>query len=208
MLRICFAGATIVAMTYVLTGLGNPGKEYENTRHNTGRMVLDAFIKEFGADDWEYDKKLNAQKSAGKIGSKKFTLILPETFMNKSGNSLKSVITSKKKAETLVVVHDDIDIPFGKIKLSFGKNSGGHRGVESVMRAVKTKNFIRLRIGISPSTPKGKIKKPTGEEKIEKLILSKFTPQQLKDLKKIYKRTNIILETLISDGYQKAVSTM
>jgi len=193
---------------YVITGLGNPGEDYENTRHNTGRIILDYFREEVGGDEWQFDKKLNALKSGGKIKSKKFIMLLPETFMNKSGNSLKPIITSLKKASELVVVHDDLDMPFGKIKLSFGKNSGGHRGVESVIRSIKTKKFIRLRIGISPATPKGKVKKPAGEERVEKLILGKFTPQQLKDLKKLSKKTNTVLEKIILEGYQKAVSSL
>ena len=81
--------------------------------------------------------------------------------MNKSGNALKNIITSAKKAESLVVVHDDIDLPLGKIKISFGKSSGGHKGVESVIKAVKTINFTRVRIGISATNAKGVVKKPS-----------------------------------------------
>ena len=80
--------------------------------------------------------------------------------MNKSGLSLKSAITNKKKAENLVVIYDDLDIPLGKFKISYGRGSGGHKGVESIARSIKTKDFIRIRVGIAPATPSGKVKSP------------------------------------------------
>ena len=124
--------------------------------------------------------------------------------MNKSGDAVKSLVTSKKVAETLVVVHDDMDIPFGKIKLSFNKSSGGHRGVESIIKAVKTEGFIRMRIGICPTTASGKMKKPQGEEAVIKLILGKLKPAEKDDWKKIMKRAGDGLELIVMEGKEKA----
>ena len=107
---------------------------------------------------------------------------------------------SKKAAETLVVVHDDLDIPFGKMKISFNKSAGGHRGVQSIMKAVKTEAFIRMRIGISPTTASGKMKKPQGEKEVEMLILGKFKPAEQDGLKKIMKRAAEGLELIVTDG--------
>lgn len=195
-------------MNYIIVGLGNPGAEYEGTRHNLGRMVLDAFVKKNDWAEWQEDKKLKALVASGKVGKNKASLIKPETFMNKSGEAVKSLIKSKKAAETLVVIHDDLDLPLGKIKISFNKSSGGHRGVESVIKAVKTEEFIRLRLGISGETASGKIKKPQGEEKVISSILGEFKKSEEDELKKVIKKSAIALEMIITDGWNKAASLL
>lgn len=197
-----------MAVNYTIVGLGNPGEEYENTRHNVGRMVLDALVKKNDGPEWKMDKKLNALTSTAKAGKNKAVLIKPETFMNKSGEAVKSLIKSKKAAETLVVIHDDLDLPLGKIKISFNKSSGGHKGVESVNRAVKTEGYIRLRLGISGETASGKIKKPQGEEKVIDAILGEFKKDEMTDLKKTIKKAVTALELIISDGWNKAASLL
>lgn len=193
---------------YIIVGLGNPGDEYVGTRHNVGRMVLDAFIKKNDCPEWIEDKKLKALTSAGKVGKNKALLLKPETFMNKSGEAIKSLIKSKKAAETLVVIHDDLDLPLGKIKISFNKSSGGHKGVESIMRAIKTEAFIRIRLGISAETASGKIKKPQGEEKVISTILGEFKKSEADDLKKVVKKAVTALELIVSDGWEKAASLL
>lgn len=193
---------------YIIVGLGNPGEEYVETRHNVGRMVLDAFVKENKLDDWEFDKKLKALVTTGKVGKNKAQLLKPETFMNKSGESVKSLIKSKKAAETLVVIHDDLDIPLGKLKVSFNKSSGGHRGVESIMKAVKTESFVRIRVGISGETASGKIKKPQGEEKVIDTILGEFKKTEALELKKIIKKASLALGMVIKDGWSIAASQL
>jgi len=190
----------------IIVGLGNPGEEYDNTRHNAGRIVLEVFRKKYDLPEWELDSKLNALVSEGKVGKKKVTLLCPETFMNKSGNSLKSVITSAKKAKDLVVVHDDLDLPIGRFKISFNKSSGGHRGVESIMKTVKTEEFTRIRVGISPETAGGKLKKPHGEEAVEKAILGRFKDGELATLKKISKILAEALAAFPEFGPEKTAS--
>jgi len=172
----------------LIVGLGNPGKEYENTRHNTGRIMV-ALVQK-------------------KLEDKKIKFITPDTFMNNSGKIVAPLIKSKKAAETLVVVHDDLDIPLGKLKISFNKNSGGHRGVESIIRAIKTENFIRIRIGISGETASGKIKKPQGEEKVIDTILGDFKKTEILDLKKIIKKASLALGMVIKDGWSIAASQL
>ncbi len=179
-------------MVYII-GLGNPGGEYENTRHNTGRMAVQFFCGEKKFKEFEFDKKLNALVAEGKIGKEKAMAILPETFMNKSGNALKKIIISKKKVGQMVVVHDDIDLASGKFKVSFGRSSAGHKGVESVMRAVKTKDFTRIRIGISPAGARGKIKKPQGEELLD-FLMGKFKSKELETLNEIFEKITLELE--------------
>jgi len=189
---------------YYIVGLGNPTEEYELTRHNAGRMAVLDFVKKEGIDIPEFDKKLNALVSEGKIGKEKITAILPETFMNKSGETVKKLAIPPKSVKNLIVLHDDVDLPLGKIKISFGKSSGGHKGVESVIKAVKTKDFVRIRIGISATTPKGAVKKPSGEKFLD-FIVGKFKPAELAAMKKVSKIAGEALETIIKDGAEKAM---
>jgi len=193
---------------YIIVGLGNPGDEYVETRHNIGRMVLDSFIKVNKFKDWQEDKKLKSLITEGKIDGNKAMLLKPETFMNKSGEAVKSLVKSKKVAETLVVIHDDLDLPLGKVKISFNKSSGGHRGVESIIKAVKTEAFIRLRLGISGETAGGKIKKPQGDEKVIDTILGEFKNSEKDELKKVIKKSVSALEMIISTGWEKAASLL
>lgn len=188
-------------MAYIFVGLGNPGAEYEETRHNTGRMVLTWFGKTLGAE-WKTDKKLNADVAKVKVGKTPVTLVLPNTFMNNSGKSVKPLVASVKAAEKLMVIYDDLDMPFGASKISFNKSSGGHRGVESIIKAIKTEKFARVRVGISPKTPSGKIKKPSGEEAVTKVILGKFKPEEITELKKLTKKVGTALETFVKDGLE------
>jgi len=176
---------------FVIIGLGNPGKEYENTRHNTGFLCVEALAKKFDASEFIYDKKLNSEISELKIENCKLKILAarPMTFMNKSGNAVSYFIKPKtgknKSQENLIVVHDDLDLPIGTMKISYNKGVGGHRGLDSVVKVVKTKEFVRIRIGISPSTPKGKIKKPEGEKAVIDFILGKWKPKESEIIKKL-----------------------
>lgn len=193
-------------MSYTIAGLGNPGQEYENTRHNTGRIILDTIRKEFDGDDFSYDKKRNSLVSQIKIGKEKVDLVAPETFMNKSGSAIAHYIKSVKAAEKLVVIYDDFNLPLGRVKISFNRSSGGHNGVESIIKAVKTEGFVRVRVGLSPANTKGVAKVPHGEEKIEKFILGKLKDEENKELKKVAKRVAEALEIFIKEGREKAMS--
>jgi len=184
---------------YYIVGLGNPGEEYESTRHNTGRMVVEDFAKANKFPAWVFDKKINALKSEDKIKREKVMLLLPETFMNNSGNAVVKVITSKKKIEQLVVVHDDLDLALSRFKISFAKSSAGHKGVESVIKKIKTEKFIRIRVGICPK------KKPAGKDLI-KFLMGKFTPKELPIFKKTVRKITSALEMIIAEGLEKAMN--
>ena len=153
----------------LIVGLGNPGKEYENTRHNMGFIFID---------------KLSEQLKAKLIVEK------PQNFMNNSGAAVLVLSKSHRiKPGNILIVHDDIDISWGNFKFSFGRSSAGHKGVESIIKALKTKNFWRLRIGIQPirqAHGKPAIKKHISADKI---ILKKFTPAELKILGQTIKKS-------------------
>lgn len=190
---------------YYIVGLGNPGEEYKLSRHSTGRIIADDFRKSQEFGEFETNKKLSALSCEGKIKKEKLMLILPEKYMNNSGKSVGPVIKSKKAAENLIVIHDDLDLPIGRFKISFGSGSAGHKGVESIMRAVKTKDFIRIKVGISPATHSGKIKKPQGKKVIDH-ILGNFKPQELKIIKKVSKKISEAMASILTDGLDKTMS--
>jgi len=195
-------------MAHLIVGLGNPGSEYENTRHNAGRLAVTAWAKIYqkagDCSEWKLDKTSQALKASAEVAGEKVTLLLPETFMNKSGVSIKDKIKNPKQAEKLIVVHDDLDLPLGTIKISFNRGSGGHKGLESLIRVVKTKAFVRMRIGICPTTPSSKPKKPPNA-KILDFIIGQFKPAEEEVLKKVFKQSSRALDLLISEGREKAM---
>ncbi|MEK7551884.1 MAG: aminoacyl-tRNA hydrolase [Patescibacteria group bacterium] len=192
-------------MTYYIVGLGNPGDEYKESRHNVGRDIVDFFRKKNGFSEWKLNNKAKALTSEGKIGKNDVDLILPDAYMNKSGVSLRGFITSVKAAHSAVVVYDDLDLPIGKMKISFNRSSGGHRGVLSIEKNLKTREFIRLRVGVTPATASGKLKKPHGEKEVVDFILGKFKKSESEELKKVYKRASEALEDVVKDGLEKAM---
>ncbi|MSR87557.1 MAG: peptidyl-tRNA hydrolase [Candidatus Zambryskibacteria bacterium] len=169
---------------YIVVGLGNPSSQYSHTRHNTGRMAANLI-----------EEKID--------GVKVFT---PDTFMNKTGPAVAKVVKSKKAAEKLIVIYDDLDLPLGLMKISYNRSSGGHRGVESIIKALKTEAFIRIRIGISPVTPSGKLKKPKGEKDVEKHILSDFKKPETEILKKVFRSVVTAVETIKDSGLAPAMT--
>ena len=188
----------------IIVGLGNPGEEYKETRHNIGRMVVEALAKKNKFDDLEFTKKYQSRITEGKIEKEKVLLMQPETFMNKSGKALVSLITSKKSAENLTVIRDDLDLPLGKLKISFNRSSGGHRGVESIVKQIKTEGFIQVKLGISPSTASGKLKKPTGEAVLD-FIIGPFKKAEMEKVKKVVKEAVIAIEKIVTDGKEVAM---
>ncbi len=190
----------------LIVGLGNPGKEYEKTRHNAGRIILEYIAKANDFADWKNDMKTKSLRTKGEVDGEKFDFMLPETFMNNSGQAVMKVIDDKKKLKNLVVIYDDLDIPVGSLKISFNRSSGGHNGLESIIKKVKSKEFVRIRIGVSPHTPTGKLKKPSGEAAVLKFLLGSFKEDELKTLKKQAKQITEILTTIADGGKDKAMS--
>jgi PTH1 family peptidyl-tRNA hydrolase len=192
-------------MPYIIVGLGNPGEEYENTRHNTGRIMLEAFRLAHNFPEWKEDKKAKALLSKEKVGKESALLIEPNNFMNNSGKSIVPFVTGKKAIEKTVVIYDDIDLPLGIIKISFNRSSGGHNGLESIIKNLKTREFDRVRVGVSKMTTIGVAKKPKGEEAVLKFLLGEFKKDELDTLKKISKTVSSAIETVILEGREKAM---
>jgi PTH1 family peptidyl-tRNA hydrolase len=197
----------------VIVGLGNPGKKFERTRHNLGFMVIESLKSEFKHfSDWKKSKKLLSKISEGKIDSERVILVKPQTFMNDSGKAVKSLIrnfllnkTMKELSKCLFVIHDDIDIPLGKIKISVGRGSAGHKGVQSIIEEIGTKNFVRFRIGIKPNS-KFKMQNAKLKFKIQNYVLEKFNKEEEKILKEVFERACRAIEMAIKEGVEKAMS--
>lgn len=170
----------------LIVGLGNPGTEYENTRHNAGRIIVEILSK--------------------KLEDKKIKFLTPDTFMNNSGKAVAPLIKSKKDLKDLIVIYDDIDLPIGKIRISYNRSSGGHNGVGSIIKHLKSQEFTRIRIGVSPHTPTGKIKKPKGEDAVLKFLLGEFKKPELEEIKKLSKKIGEAIEMYYAEGKDKAMS--
>ena len=192
-------------MSYIILGLGNPDKEYENTRHNVGMIILDAFANKIGANEWKKDNNRDALVAKGEIGKEKLLLVKPQSFMNKSGIAVKDLAGQKKKLENLIVLQDDLDLPLGTMKIVFNRGSGGHKGIESIIRSVKSEAFVRIRIGICPTTPSGKLKKPD-HKKIMDFIVGALKPAEMLEVKKISKKVIDSLLMIITESRQKAMT--
>lgn len=187
-------------------GLGNPGEEYAQNRHNAGRIILEILAKKNDFSDWRDDKKTRALFAAGKLGAKKIQFVLPNNFMNNSGGAVKPLVKSKKDLEDIVVVYDDLDLPMGKIKISFDRGDGGHNGLKDIIRVLKSREFLRVRVGISPHTPSGKTKKPLGEKPVLDFLLKDFKDAEMAELKKLSKIIAEGLECYATDGKDKMMS--
>ena len=167
----------------LIIGLGNPGKKYLKTRHNIGFRIIDEFAKKNNFSEFSSVKKADSLVSQTIFNSReaisdKIILAKPQTFMNNSGKAVKMLIKNRDlNSKNLIVIHDDIDLALGKIRISKNRGSAGHKGVESIIKEIGTKNFTRIRIGIKPEQ---KTKVET-----EKFVLQKF----LKDEEKIVKKT-------------------
>ncbi len=193
--------------SFLIVGLGNPGEEYEKTRHNAGRNAITAWVKRVSNGEWENDAKAKALVARFTLGKHAVTACLPDTFMNKSGSAVAYVAKVRKvKPENVVVVYDDLDLPIGRLKISFSRGSGGHKGVESIIKTLKTRDFTRIRIGVANETPSGKIKKPVGDEKVTKFLLGKMSADDASLLTRAQKKAGEALDVLLAEGRPKAMN--
>lgn len=174
----------------LIVGLGNPGSEYEQTRHNIGFLAIDALIQSGGYAACNPQKKLHAaiSQNAGVIIAK------PTTFMNRSGSALSAITSYYDITETasMLIVHDDLDIQFGTMKLQRDRSAAGHNGVSSIAQSLNTKAFWRLRIGIDGDTKK--------DHPGESYVLQRFTTSERDQLTKLLTETAQAIQAFIQDG--------
>lgn len=187
--------------TYI--GLGNPGEKYKNTRHNAGRILLECIATKnniIGFDNVSETKTVEAALTLEKC---EIVLVSPHVFMNNSGSTAKAY---RDPESMLVIVYDDIDLPFGELRLSYNKSGGSHNGVLSVVKQLATQKFVTLRIGVSPVDAQGIIKRPTGKGTVERFVLKDFNSEELKSFDILADRAQKIMILLGSIGLHKTLS--
>ena len=183
-------------MIRLVVGLGNPGKEYENTRHNAGFMVIDTFIKKLRVKGKREEHLSHTFRV--KIGGREVILAKPMTYMNNSGLAVLNVLEEEGiDPSEMLVVYDDIDLPLGVVRLRERGSSGGHRGMESVIKHIKTSDFPRLRIGIG---------RPSRKEEVVKWVLSPFGEEELPILRRVLDKSAVCLERVLLMGLADAMN--
>lgn len=185
--------------TQLICGLGNPGGEYAGNRHNVGFFVLDAVSQRLRVK--VNQRKFNGRLGQGTFGSHRLLLFKPETFMNASGTAVATAARFYKVAPgDLLVVHDELDLPFGRLQLKLGGGTGGHRGLESILEWLGSDEFARLRVGI------GKPEGPGAKEQVVGHVLSDFTPDEQKSLPELIGRAADAVEAWSVDGLAAAMN--
>ena len=180
----------------VIVGLGNPGKDYEETRHNLGFRVVDFFARDSGISTGK--KKFFSHFGSGRFQGEDLLILKPTTFMNRSGSAVSACIDFYRiDPEDLVVAHDDVDLDLGRIRLRRGGGDGGHKGVRSVIQSVGSRDFIRVRLGVG---------RPVGREPVEKFVLRPFRGDDMIEASNLVERAAKSLEVLLIDGLVTAMN--
>jgi peptidyl-tRNA hydrolase, PTH1 family len=181
----------------LIIGLGNPGAEYTLTRHNAGFLVLEEFARANGVK-FRMNRRFSALVGESAIGKEKIFLAMPQTFMNLSGNSVRSMLSwLKVEADSMFVVMDDIALPFGAIRIKPKGSSGGHNGLNSIIDSIGTQEFPRMRIGI------------LGRKNVRDLssyVLDKFTKLEQKNLPGILEAGRMACECWVKEGVDTAMN--
>lgn len=181
---------------YAILALGNPGNQYAKTRHNAGWIIADTL---FPHENWHENKYAHAELAAVEIGATTCTIAKPLTFMNESGKTADYFITKESiQPENLIVMYDDLDLPLGKFKISFDRGSGGHNGIKSIETHLGSREFIRIRIGISRVLETGDVIKPN--------VLGNFDANELILLQKTSEDIKKAISVIFTDGKEKAMT--
>jgi PTH1 family peptidyl-tRNA hydrolase len=183
---------------HLIVGLGNPGSEYEWTRHNVGFLLVDKLAADAGVTVKR--RECRSLVGSGVIEGERLKLVRPQTFMNLSGEAVACLVAKGEPGEvgkSLIVISDDLALPFGTIRLRARGSAGGHNGLKSIIAALGTNEFMRLRIGIQPDHPVSEAKK---------FVLDEFAPAERRALKEILDRSADAVRWVLRDGIVKAMS--
>ncbi len=182
----------------LIVGLGNPGAEYEWTRHNLGFMLADRLASAAGREIKR--SECRALVGRAEVAGEQVELVKPQTYMNLSGESVACLVQKRELdvKRDLIVISDDLALPFGTLRLRARGSSGGHNGLKSISGALKTEEYIRLRIGIQPEHPLGDAKR---------YVLERFSPNARGEVETILERCADALRAVLRDGIDKAMAT-
>ena len=187
----------------LIVGLGNPGRGYANNRHNVGFVCLNHFAKTQGI---RFDKKQGkARIGIGEVAGSKVVLARPQTYMNLIGQSVSRLIKKFNiNLDDLLVIHDDLDLPLGKIRIRYGSSSGGHKGIDSIISSLGSQDFSHLRVGIGRPTTEGFAE--TNEADIVAYVLSNFTSEEKQIVVQVIPRVSEAIYCLLSQGLAVAMN--
>jgi PTH1 family peptidyl-tRNA hydrolase len=182
----------------LIVGLGNPGRNYANNRHNIGFICINHLARSQGI---KFDsKQALARTGRGKIAGTEVVLAKPQTYVNQSGESVSRLVKKFKVGlDGLIVIHDDLDLPLAKIRISHGSSSGGHKGINSIIEELGSRDFIRLRIGVGRPPE-------ANEDEIIAYVLSDFTPEQRKAITPIIPKVTDAILCLLNEGLTTAMN--
>lgn len=185
---------------FLIVGLGNPGRSYAGNRHNVGFMCLSHFAKEHGI---AFDRKQSkARIGSGTIAGKDVVLAKPQTFMNCSGESVKLLVQRfKVNLNELLVIHDDMDLPLGKIRIRQGNSAGGHKGAQSIISAFGSKDFVQLRVGIGRPA-----ENQLNEQDIIDYVLSEFTGDENRVIRETIPTVSEAILCFVTEGLTEAMN--
>ena len=185
----------------LIVGLGNPGKEYSTNRHNIGFLCLNHFAR---AHRITLDKKQGKSRiGTGRVAGNEVILAKPFTYMNLSGIAVNNLMQKYKiNLEDLIVIHDDLDLPLGKIRIRRDSSAGGHNGIKSIIANLGTQDFIRIRVGISRPAAEGENK----EECIVDYVLGDFTAEDKPIIEETIRRVSAAIISLITEGLNAAMN--
>jgi len=184
----------------LVIGLGNPGEKYKNTRHNIGFRIVDEFAKKNSFPNFKLSKKFNSLVSESVLDNKKVIIAKPQTFMNKSGEAVRQLTNFYKiKTADIVIIHDDMDLFLGKIKIVKSRGTAGHKGIESIIKETGTKDIIRFRIGaVSKINSKPR--------NLNKLVLQKFNKDEGTIIEKSIEKATEAIEMFLKKGLEKTMN--
>ena len=188
-----------------IVGLGNPGEEYARTRHNVGWIILSDVVTENALPSLVKSSRYGGLLSEGQLHGINVSILFPTNYMNNSGTSVQKYLKDHNQNDTLIVVHDEVDLPLGDIRISKDRGAGGHNGVKSIIDACGTKDFIRIRIGIAQKGLFGGIKKPTGE-KLSRYVLGNFKSAEENLFPEIVDKVDRALELILKKGVEVAMN--
>ncbi|MBP1153481.1 MULTISPECIES: aminoacyl-tRNA hydrolase [unclassified Paenibacillus] len=177
-------------------GLGNPGRQYEMTRHNIGFMALDRFADKHGIRISQ--SKCKGLLGEGNVSGEKVVLLKPQTYMNLSGESMRAFMDFYKASpEDLIVVYDDLDTPFGNIRLRYQGSAGGHNGIKSIIQHLGSQTFNRIRMGIS---------RPAPGRDIADYVLSPFSKEEFQSMPQVLDKTCEAMEYVLEHAFEKTMA--
>lgn len=195
---------TIYSIMFTIVGLGNHGLEYEKTRHNIGWMILMRIITEHNFSQPTMSKLYTARMSEGDLYGVPVCFFFPQTYMNHSGRAVSKYIRDHDGITSLIVVHDDVDIPFGTVRISYGRGAGGHNGVVSIIQSCGSKDFVRIRVGVAPQNALGAVARPSGDV-LASYVLGVCTPTELTHIPALADRVLYAVQCIVSQGVTYAM---